>query len=235
MKKIAAVRKENLEKLIDDFIKGGGKSRAKFADKIAMSSGQLNQLVGNPTRNIGNNLARKIEYHLCLPDGFLDQNQDQTHDQQVIFTSHVEEFSSSQDENKIVEIPRLKSINNIMEVNMNPTGGDKDVPLQFNSRFLDERNILLENTAYAKVIGNSMIPVLPNNATVIINKKEKTILDGHMYLIMIGELLFVRLLYRLPYGRIRLKSYNSSEYPDEILNSDDIKIIGKIFWYSAFI
>lgn len=235
MKKIDEVRKENLEKLIYDFIEGGGKSRAKFADKIAMSSGQLNQLVGHATRNIGNNLARKIEHHLRLPDGFLDQNQHQIRDQQVIFTSHIEEFSSAQDENKIVEIPRLESINNIMEVNMNPTLGEKDVPLQFNSRFLDERNILLENTAYAKIIGNSMIPVLPNNTTVIINKKEKTIIDGNLYLIMVGELLFVRLLYRLPFGRVRLKSYNSQEYPDETVTVDDIKIIGKIFWYSAFV
>ena len=41
-----------------------------------------------------------------------------------------------------------------------------------------------------------------------------------------------KVMYELPNSEFRLKSYNSEEYPDEVVSSDEIEIIGRVFWWS---
>jgi len=45
-------------------------------------------------------------------------------------------------------------------------------------------------------------------------------------------------LYKLPGGGLRLRSYNTDEYPDERLDAEQVKqvkVIGKVFWYSVLL
>jgi len=45
-----------------------------FADRIERSLTQVSRIIGlNPTRNIGEKLARHIEHCFCLPKNWLDQ------------------------------------------------------------------------------------------------------------------------------------------------------------------
>lgn len=51
--------------------------RTEFAEKIQMSYNLLSQYIGkNPTKNIGDETAEKIEQAFNKPKGFLDQSQD---------------------------------------------------------------------------------------------------------------------------------------------------------------
>lgn len=86
-----------------------------------------------------------------------------------------------------------------------------------------------------KVTGNSMEPVLPKGSTIGIDRLKTNIEDGKMFAIDQEGMLRIKILYRMPGGAIRVRSFNTDEYPDELYNSEqaqNIKIIGKIFWSS---
>ncbi|MCY1297396.1 HTH-type transcriptional regulator PrtR [compost metagenome] len=60
-----------------------------------------------------------------------------------------------------------------------------------------------------------------------------------MYAIDHAGELRVKVLYRLPGGGLRIRSYNDAEYPDERYDAEyvehNIRIIGKVFWYSVLL
>jgi len=89
-----------------------------------------------------------------------------------------------------------------------------------------------------KVSGNSMEPVIPDGATIGIDTAKTDIADGKIFAINHDGMLRVKMLYRVPGGGIRLKSFNTEEYPDETYTSEGahkIQIIGKLFWYSVLV
>lgn len=111
--------------------------------------------------------------------------------------------------------------------------------LRFGKRTLQKKNVNPESAGCVPVKGNSMEPVLPDGSTVGVNTDAKNIIDGKMYALDHDGLLRVKLLYRLPGGGVRLRSYNLAEYPDEHYDAsytqDHIRIIGQVFWYSVLL
>lgn len=111
--------------------------------------------------------------------------------------------------------------------------------LRFGKRTLQRKNVDPMAAGCVPVKGNSMEPVLPDGSTVGVNTDAKSIIDGKMYALDHDGLLRVKLLYRLPGGGLRLRSYNASEYPDEHYDSaywaEHIRIIGQVFWYSVLL
>jgi phage repressor protein C with HTH and peptisase S24 domain len=74
LKTIHEIRLSNTKKLM----KESGLTRSEFAEKIDMSYGLLSQYVGkNPTKNIGDETALKIEEAFNKPRGYLDQSEGQ--------------------------------------------------------------------------------------------------------------------------------------------------------------
>ncbi|PKE30996.1 LexA family transcriptional repressor [Rahnella sp. AA] len=72
------IRRANLAALLKEHLANNPKStRADFAVLSGLAPAQLSQLTGeNSFRNIGGNLARKIESSLNLPNGWLDTLQE---------------------------------------------------------------------------------------------------------------------------------------------------------------
>ncbi len=108
--------------------------------------------------------------------------------------------------------------------------------LRFAKSTLKRYNIQPEMAACVVVSGNSMEPVLPDQATVGIDTSNVKIKDGDMYAIDHGGMLRVKVLHRLPGGGIRLRSFNRDEYPDEdypLEQASDVKVLGRVFWYSV--
>lgn len=80
-----------------------------------------------------------------------------------------------------------------------------------------------------------MEPLLPDGSTVGVDLSQRSIVDGKVYVIDHGGMLRIKLLYRLPSGVIRLRSYNSEEHPEERYSPEDsvcVKVIGRVFWSS---
>ncbi|MCB2459614.1 transcriptional regulator AlpR, partial [Listeria monocytogenes] len=67
----------------------------------------------------------------------------------------------------------------------------------------------------------------------------RTIKDGDMYAFDHDGQLRVKLLYRLPGGGLRIRSFNSDEHPDERYEpqeaAEHINVIGRVFWYSVLV
>ena len=83
-----------------------------------------------------------------------------------------------------------------------------------------------------------MEPILPHGATVGVDTSATNVIDGKMYAVNHDGMLRIKVLYNLPGGGLRLRSYNTDEYPDERLDADQVKqvkVIGKVFWYSVLL
>ncbi|WP_037427199.1 helix-turn-helix transcriptional regulator [Shewanella sp. POL2] len=131
-----------------------------------------------------------------------------------------------------------------MEVELAAGAGVTDIreyygpKLRFAKSTLRRQGVSAADAVCVKVNGNSMEPVLPHGSTVGVDTSHTDIVDGKMYAINHDGMLRVKMLYKLPGGGIRLRSYNMDEWPDEHLDTEKqkhIKIIGKVFWYSVLI
>lgn len=107
--------------------------------------------------------------------------------------------------------------------------------LRFSRATLRRQGVQYENAVCVVADGNSMEPVIPNGATVGIDTGNKTIRDGSIYAINHGGLLRIKLLYNMPNNQIKIRSYNTDEYDDEIADLNEVSVIGKLFWYSVLL
>jgi phage repressor protein C with HTH and peptisase S24 domain len=107
--------------------------------------------------------------------------------------------------------------------------------LRFPKETLRQHNVLEEYTACVTVKGNSMEPCLRDGAIVGIDTSTTNIINGEMYAIDHAGHLRVKMLYKMPGDKIRIRSYNHDEWPDEIVNHDEIRVIGWVFWYAVSI
>lgn len=98
---------------------------------------------------------------------------------------------------------------------------------------LQEAGIPGPAVASCRVCGDSMANRIMDGAKVFIDTREKQINDGKIYAIDHGGMLRIKYLYRQPFGGIRIRSENSTDFPDENLSSEEagnIRIIGRVFW-----
>lgn len=108
--------------------------------------------------------------------------------------------------------------------------------LKFSRHSLRKLGVKPEDAACMTVWGNSMDPVLPDGATVAIDTSVEDIKDGEIYAIDHEGMARVKMLYRQPGGGIRLRSFNTDEYPDEYYQGEDankIRLVGFVFWYAV--
>ena len=107
--------------------------------------------------------------------------------------------------------------------------------LRFSRNTLRKHGISPENVVCVMADGDSMEPVFPSGATLGIDTGSKNIRDGQIYAINHGGLLRTKILHKLPENKVRIRSYNQSEYPDEEASLDDLSVIGRVFWWSVMV
>jgi phage repressor protein C with HTH and peptisase S24 domain len=117
---------------------------------------------------------------------------------------------------------------------------DNGFRLRFAKSTLRRNNVSPENAVCVAVTGNSMEPVLPDGSTVGIDCGDKTLVDGKIFAINHNGDLFIKKLYKLPGGGLRIFSFNETEYPPreytkELAIEQRITIIGRVFWYSVLL
>jgi len=100
---------------------------------------------------------------------------------------------------------------------------------------LEQAGVSPEDAACATLVGDSMAPWIMDGTPVAIDRSFTRIVDGQVYAFDHDGMLRVKILYRMPMGRIRVVSYNN-EYPDEIIGPDEcqfLRIIGRVFWWQT--
>lgn len=107
--------------------------------------------------------------------------------------------------------------------------------LRFSKATLRRQGVQYENAVCVTATGESMEPVIPDGTTIGIDLGNKTIRDGKIYAINHGGLLRVKILSRLPNDQVVIRSYNSEEYPDEVVHMSELNVIGKVFWWSVLV
>lgn len=105
--------------------------------------------------------------------------------------------------------------------------------LPFGKSTLRRLGVQIENVFCCTLEGDSMWPRIPDGATIAVDKGRNTIKDGDIYAFVQGGLYRVKYLYKLPGGRVRIRSQNEEEHPEEIASLEDIQIIGRVFWVST--
>lgn len=240
---IYAIRKRNLEAL------AGNRKRKECAEKWGTSSSVLSQILSkNPVRNLGDELARRIETAEDLPKGYLDNvrggeiqaepTPHQPHSE--LRDIRVWDDTTPVDDDEIC-VPFLREVELAAGSGRFIVEESPNSFLRFGKRSLRQNGVQFSNAKCVTVRGNSMLPILRDGATVGVNtgvNSVSEITDGDLYAISHNGQLRVKQLYRLPTG-IRLRSFNRDEHPDEDYSFQDIQeeqlaIIGHVFWWGMY-
>lgn len=94
--------------------------------------------------------------------------------------------------------------------------------------FIDELNI--NNVYLHRMEGDSMSPLINKNSIVAFNIKDKKISDGNIYFFEHGNIKRIKQIKKMP-NSINLISFNQN-YEEELVQINELNIIGKIFWIS---
>lgn len=234
-------------------------SSVRLAEAALLSPSYLSRMLApadSPhSRNIGERMARGLEAALGLPEGVLDLP---IYDHKVELTQegvrvlgygpppapptqpnaeYVGMISAWDDDTPVdedeVEVPFLR------EVELAAGSGKTSIEettrwkLRFGKQTLRKKGVQPENAVCVVVRGNSMEPILPDGSTVGVDRGATNITDGKVYALKDDGMLRVKILYRLPGGMVRLRSYNRDEYSDEDRSLESIEIIGRVFWSSV--
>ena len=90
------------------------------------------------------------------------------------------------------------------------------------------------NMALMQVSGDSMEPMLFTGDLVLVDQSKKDIIPHQIYVVRVGEGIYVKELTTLPKNILRLHSVNTNyENLDIDLDADDnsIEIIGRVLWW----
>lgn len=211
-----------------------GITQTELADKVGIKQQSIASIENGETKN-----PRKIfelAQALKCSAHWLKTGQQESNATQLEGVSLWEE--DSEDEDDDVYLPFFKEAQlaagdgRVVELDCD---GKK---LKFSLRSLKKLGVKPEEAACMSVWGNSMEPVLPDGATVAINTGSTEIKDGKIYALDHEGMARVKMMYRLPGGGIRLRSFNTDEYPDEIYLGEDsnkIRVVGSVFWYGVTI
>lgn len=137
-----------------------------------------------------------------------------------------------------VEVPLLKEVELSAGSGRTAIQEFSSAKLRFGKYTLRRQGVPPESAVCVSVYGNSMEPVLPHGSTVGVDRSKTSIKDGDIYALSHNGHLRVKTLYRLPTGGIRMRSFNRDEHPDEEYSQEsiaaqEIRIIGRVFWYSV--
>lgn len=112
---------------------------------------------------------------------------------------------------------------------------DEGHRLRFGRRTLSKAGVDAVNSAGGVNCGNSNEPVIPDGAIVMIDRSKTKIVAGDLYGIDHEGEFRAKLLYPLPGGGLRVRSYNREEWPDEDYGADwhsKIKVLGWVWTWA---
>jgi len=225
------IRIENLKAIANTY-----ESQKELADDLDYTPGYINHLlVGH--RNIGEKVARKIEASLRKPHGWLDVDRSEAQKP----ASNAEWLGGLDlwDEHTPLDydevaLPFLREVKLSAGIGSSEVQENHGCKLRFARSTLKRQGVQTERAYCVTVKGNSMEPVLPDGCTVGIDTGKKDVVNGDWYAIDHHGELRIKMMYRLPGGGYRLRSFNSDEYPDEYpVSEQELRVLGRVFWWSG--
>jgi phage repressor protein C with HTH and peptisase S24 domain len=137
-----------------------------------------------------------------------------------------------------VELPLFREVELAAGAGQTQVIENHGAKLRFAKSTLSRAGVQKEHAACAFVKGNSMEPVMPDGTCIGVNTGDTTVRDGEIYAIDHDGMLRVKYLHRRPGGGIKIVSQNAIEhepedYPAQKMADENIRIIGRVFWWSV--
>ena len=129
-------------------------------------------------------------------------------------------------------VPFFKNIRAASGIN----SSDEDAEwIFFPKEDLQRVDVQVDDVICSRVQGDSMEPILQSGALVAIDTSKVEIENGSIYaFIKDNGVSCINTLLKAGNDELKIHSYNS-KYKTETLKVDSIKIVGKVFWSSAFL
>ena len=201
------------------------------------SKGSVSQWVNGNAKPNGEKLIALSKALKCEPDWLLYGKESPKPESNAQWAGGIEQWDShsglSPDE---VELPFFQEVEISAGSGTFSVQESSGLKLKFAKSTLKKCGVSPDNAACVTVSGTSMEPVLPDGSTIGVDTASTRVKDGEMYALEHDGMLRVKLVYRVPGGGLRLRSFNTSEYPDELYDSKGagaINVIGRVFWYSV--
>jgi transcriptional regulator with XRE-family HTH domain len=230
MKTIAEIRLSNARRLLSS----RGMSMSMFARDAGMSLQQVSAVIGsNPSRNIGEQLARRIEEFFGRPNGWLDHNHWQARWNPPTEDANVSLKPSKNALDGLATIPHLN-------ISLGPMAADTPIeadhdrePYVVSQSFLARMRIDPKSTAVMFAAGSGMAPRIEDGDLMLVDCDDTAIASGKVYLVNLGGEASIKRLFRRPDGGVRVVSDNldKTRYPDWELGSDgvvNLRVIARV-------
>lgn len=103
--------------------------------------------------------------------------------------------------------------------------------LAFRREWVARTSLSTKDLVAISANGDSMLPTIPEQATILIDKSKNRAKDGRIYVVRIGDQLYIKRIQWLPTG-LRLISDNTIYDPIDLtkadLDSSDVEIYGQV-------
>lgn len=132
----------------------------------------------------------------------------------------------------IVPVPFFNSIRTASYIQ----GDIKDVEWKYVLKEdLQRADVQMDDVICSRVPGDNMEPILQNEALVAVDTSKVEVESGNIYaFVNENGIACVNTLLKAGNDELKIHSYNS-KYKTETVKADSIKIVGKVFWSSAFL
>jgi len=121
---------------------------------------------------------------------------------------------------------KFATIRYFKDINASAGGGAINFDENYETIYID-RKIINKNLDAINVIGDSMEPTIKDRSIVFIDRDNKNISNGGIFVIRTNAGVFVKRVRLKSNGTIELISDNNVYFPESI-NSEEIEIIGKV-------
>ena len=231
---VQEIRRKNVEILVAQF-----GSQGKFANKVETAPNYVSQIVTGK-RDVGTNLARKIEKAVGLTMGAMDvPNLGASEALALADDRPYPAMAPLQVWENRDEIDREENIMVPMLSGQLAAGDGVDISeyikctMPFRAGTLRDKGVDPACAYMVEIRGNSMEPRMFDGDYVVVDISDKTVREGKVYAIRDGKLLRVKILIPQGGGGVVIRSLNTADYPDEVLSGEEaeerIEVIGRVF------
>lgn len=234
MKTINEIRYTNLRLLMHS----NGLRPSDLARWLAVSPQSVSQVL-NGNRNIGDRLARKVEEAFKKTSGWLDRERagytqmEPLQPPEGIDRSVLAWESEDSLGDDFVLVPRLHVQASAGNGAIAWETEEKGQKQAFRKAWIERLGLPVHGLANITAEGSSMAPRIEDGDALTVNLLDTTIASGKVYALMMGDELFVKRLFNIPGGGLRIVSDNidKSRFPDwdvALEQTESIRIIGRV-------
>ncbi len=121
---------------------------------------------------------------------------------------------------------KFATIRYFKDINASAGGGAVNFDESYETVYIDKK-IIDKNLDAINVIGDSMEPTIKDGSIIFIDRNDKNIINGGIFVISTPAGVFVKRVRLKSNGKIELISDNKAYLPENI-NNNEINIIGKV-------